>query len=214
MLTTINKYPYFDLSEIITENDLTYKHYQKLNPVKTGNLIPDINLLTDYKRWKQFYNGTPTNGAISLRHLFGKPLTIAFYSKHWGEHGINQLIQLNGLQTEIKANGGNLLILTDEINDKELSNITWEHSLSLNFYYDINNEIAKKFRVYSEQDPTWNTFAGVDVNIPRLAIYVIDTDRHVVYDHVDTTLQKKFIADDLINAVYGAALITIHKKSA
>ncbi|MES2809314.1 MAG: redoxin domain-containing protein [Bacteroidota bacterium] len=214
MLTTINKYPFFDLSEIIADNDLAYKVYKKLNPVKAGNLIPDINLVTDYKRWKNFYNGAPTNGPVSLKHLFGKPLTVAFYSKHWGEHGVNQLIQLNGLQNEIKANGGNLLILTDEINDKELANITWEHSLSLNFYYDVNNEIAKKFRVYSEQDPTWNTFSGIDVNIPRLAIYVIDTDRHIVYDHIDTTLEKKFIADDLINAVYGAALITIHKKSA
>ncbi|MCC8426274.1 redoxin domain-containing protein [Mucilaginibacter sp. UR6-11] len=214
MLTTISKYPFFDLSEIIPENDLTYKTYQKLKPVKTGNLIPDINLVTDYKRWKNFYNGAPTHGPISLKHLYGKPLAIAFYSKHWRGRGIDQLKQLNALQNEIKANGGNLLILTDEAGDEQLAKITWDNSLSLNFYHDINNEIAAKFRVYSDEDPTWNSFSGIDVNIPLLAVYVIDTDRHIVYDHIDRNLTDLFIADDLVNAVYEASLVHTRKKSA
>ncbi|MDB5004292.1 MAG: hypothetical protein JWQ34_2517 [Mucilaginibacter sp.] len=214
MLTTINKYPFFDLSEIIPDNDITYKSYKALKPVKTGNLIPDINLVTDYKRWKNFYNGAPTHGPISLKHLYGKPLTIAFYSKHWGEYGVEQLKQLNTIQSEIKANGGNLLVLTNEAGNDQLAKLTWEHSLSLNFYHDINNEIASKFRVYSENDPTWNRFSGIDVNIPLLAIYVIDTDRHIVYDHINRDLSNTFIADDIIAAVYNAALTTNHKKSA
>lgn len=74
MLSTISKYPFFDLSEIVKDNDFTNKAYKKLQPVKTGNLIPDINLVTDYKRWKHFYNGAPANGPVSLKHLFGKPL--------------------------------------------------------------------------------------------------------------------------------------------
>lgn len=86
--------------------------------------------------------------------------------------------------------------------------------MSLNFYHDINNGIASKFRVYSENDPTWNRFSGIDVNIPLLAIYVIDTDRHIVYDHINRNLSNTFIADDIIAAVYNAALTTNHKKSA
>jgi peroxiredoxin len=214
MLTTISKYPFFDLSEIIPDKDLSYKIYKKLQPVKTGNLIPDINLVTDYKRWKNFYNGAPTHGPISLKHLYGKPLAIAFYSKHWQGRGVDQLKRLNEIQAEINANGGNLLILTDEASDEQLAKITWENSLSLKFYYDINNEIAEKFRVYSENDPTWNTFSGIDVNVPLLAVYVIDTDRHIVYDHIDRDLTATFIADNLINAVYGASLIHTRKKSA
>ncbi|MES2425838.1 MAG: redoxin domain-containing protein [Bacteroidota bacterium] len=214
MLTTISKYPFFDLSEIIPDKDLSYKPYKALQPVKTGNLIPDINLLADYKRWKNFYNGAPTNGPLTLKHLYGKPLAIAFYSKHWQDRGIDQLKRLNVIQNEIKANGGNLLILTDEVNDEQLAKITWEHSLSLNFYHDVNNEIAEKFRVYSENDPTWNRFSGIDVNIPLLAIYVIDTDRHIVYDHVDRDLSTQFIADDIITAIYTAALSGVRRKSA
>jgi peroxiredoxin len=214
MLTTINKYPFFDLLEVIPDNDLSYKTYKKLKPVKTGNLIPDVNLVTDHKRWKNYFNGSLTHGHISLKHLYGKPLAIAFYSKHWNDNGVNQLLQLNNIQNEIKANGGNLLILTDEVGDDELAKVTWEHSLSLNFYHDINNELARKFRVYSEEDPTWNRFSGIDVNIPLLSIYVIDTDRHIVYDFVDITLEQKFIADDLVAAVYNAALTNTHRRSA
>jgi peroxiredoxin len=214
MLSTISKYPFFDLSEIIPEPDFSYKSYKKLQPVKTGNLIPDINLGTDFKRWKNFYNGAPTHGSISLKHLYGKPLAIAFYSKHWQDRGIEQLKQLNAIQTEIKANGGNLLILTDEAGDEQLAKITWENNLSLNFYHDIDNEIAAQFRVYSEEDPTWNRFSGIDVNIPLLAIYVIDTERHVIYDHVDRDLSATFIADDIIASIYGASLTNTRRKSA
>lgn len=214
MLTTISKYPFFDLSEIIPEPSFSYQPYKKLQPVKTGNLIPDINLVTDYKRWKNFYNGAPTHGSISLKHLYGKPLAIAFYSKHWKDGGIEQLKHLNAIQSEIKANGGNLLILTAEAGDEQLAKITWENNLSLNFYHDINNEIAKQFRVYSEDDPTWNRFSGIDVNVPLLAVYVIDTERHVVYDHVDRNLSATFVADDIINSIYGASLTNVRRRSA
>lgn len=214
MLTTISKYPFFDLSEIIPEPNFSYKPYKKLQPVKTGNLIPDINLVTDFKRWKNFYNGAPTHGSISLKHLYGKPLAIAFYSKHWKNRGVEQLKKLNAIQSEIKANGGNLLILTDEASDEQLAKITWENNLSLNFYHDINNEIATQFRVYSEGDPTWNRFSGIDVNIPLLAIYVIDTERHVVFDHVDSDLSATLIADDIISSIYEASLTNTRRKSA
>ena len=176
--------------------------------------MPDINLVTEYPRWQNFYNGAPTHGPISLKHLYGKPLTIAFYSKHWQKRGIDQLKQLNAIQNEIKANGGNLLILTAEAGDEQLAKITWEHSLSLVFYHDINNEIARKFRVYSESDPTWNSFSGIDVNVSLLAVYVINTERQIVYDHVDRNLSGTFITDDIINAVYEASLTNNRKKSA
>jgi peroxiredoxin len=106
------------------------------------------------------------------------------------------------------------LILTEETGDEQLATIAWEQCLSLNFYHDINNEIAEKFRVYSEKYPTWGTFSGIDVNIPLLAIYVIDTERHIVYDHVDRDLSNTFIADDIINAIYDASLTSNLRKSA
>jgi peroxiredoxin len=213
MLTTINKYPYFDLSEIIIERDLSYKAYKALKPVKAGNYVPDIKLDTDYANWQNFYNGAPTPGHIATRQLLSKPLVISFYSKHWQDRGIDQLKQLNALQYEIKANGGNLVIINADGPNEDLAKIAWEHNLSLNFYFDKDNKIAEKFRVYSEEDPTWNTFAGIDVNVPLLATYVVDTAKHIVFDHVDRNLTDTFVADEILTAVYHSALNNSRKSA-
>jgi peroxiredoxin len=84
--------------------------------------------------------------------------------------------------------------------------LAWEHSLSLSFYYDNENQIARKFRVYSEEDPTWNKFAGIDENIPLLSTYVIDTARHILYAHIDKNLNEDINSEQIVASVYGSAL--------
>ena len=197
MLATIDKYPFFELSEIIPELNFEFKSYKALSPVKAGNYIPDFTLNAVYEHWQQFYNGAETHGPVLLRHLLNKPLVISFYSHHWKEAGLNQLKQLNNLQHEIRANGGNLLIVNDE-KDNGLQRVAWENSLSLSFYYDKNNEIAKKFRIYSEDNPAWNRFSGIDANVPLLATYIIDPSNQVVYDHVDPNFIDSFPAREII----------------
>jgi peroxiredoxin len=207
------KCPFFDLSEIIPDNDLVYKVYQPLKPVKTGNFVPQFTLTTDYDRWQRFNNGTVAHGPVMLRQLLNKPLVISFFSKHWQTTGIEQLARLNALQTEIKANGGNLLIINAE-NDDVLAKLAWEKGLSLNFYYDKDNEIAEMLRVFSENDPLWNKFSGIDANAPLLATFVIDIAKQIVYDHIDLDLKGTFSPDQIISAVYESALIRSNKKSA
>ena len=162
MSTTTTKYPFFDLSEIIPDNDLQYRSYKSLQPVKTGNIIPTFTLSANFNRWQQFYNGAPTYGPTLLKQLLNSPLVIAFYSRHWNNLGTEQLLHLNEIQYEVKANGGNLLIISPDDNDGQLEKLAWANNLSLTFYYDRDNELAQKFRVYSEEDPTWNRFSGVD----------------------------------------------------
>jgi len=205
MLTTANKYPFFDLLEIIPETELSYKSFQPLKPAKTGDFISNFKLRQDYNLWKRFYNGGEANDPLLLRDLLGKPLVISFYSKHWRNVGIKQLDQLNSIQQEVKANGGNLVIITAE-KDDELAETAWQHSLSLNFYYDDNNEIAKRFNLYSENDPAWNKFSGIDVNVPLLATYVLNTSKKIVYEHVDLNFSGTFSQEDIISAVYNSAL--------
>lgn len=205
MLTTINKYPFFDLTEIILEKEFSYKSYKTAQPVKAGNYVPDIKFEAGYSIWQNFDNGTPSYGPIS-RQVLDKPLVLSFYSKHWGDRGLEQLIQLNNLQQEIKANGGHHVVVCAEQPSQELAKLAWEHNLSLSFYYDADNKIAKKFRVYSEEDPTWNRFAGIDENIPLLSTYVIDTARHILYAHIDKNLTSTFREDEVISAVYTSAL--------
>jgi peroxiredoxin len=213
MATPKNKYPDFDLSEIIPDNDLIYRIYQPLKPVKAGNAVPGFSLKTDYKLWRRFYNGGETHGPILTNDLLNKPLVIGFYSKHWHGAGLRQLIQLNALQNEIRANGGNLLIISAE-NDEALSGISWKNNLSLSFYHDIDNEIAKKFRVYSESDPAWNRFSGIDVNVPLLATYVIDPAKQIMYDNTDQHYAGSISSAEIISAVYESALIRNSRRSA
>jgi len=213
MLATTNKYPFFDLSEIIPELNFEFKSYKPLKPVKTGNYIPDFTLTNLHEQWQQFYNGAETHGPVVLRQLLNKPLVISFYSHHWKEAGLDQLKKLNALQHEIRTNGGNLLIINDE-KGNNLQKLAWENSLSLNFYFDKNNHIAKKFRIYSESNPAWNRFSGIDANIALLATYVIDPSQRVIYDHIDEDFIKPFPAKEILSAVYESALNVNSKKSA
>jgi len=147
-----------------------------------------------------------------LKQLLNKPLVISFYSRHWLHLGLKQLNQLNAVQHEIKANGGNLLIINAE-KDDDLVKIAWENSLSLNFYHDINNELAESFRVYSENDPTWNRFSGIDTNVPLLATFVIDPSKQIAYDHIDPDFSGAISPENILSAVYHSAL-TNNRKSA
>lgn len=213
MSTATNKYPFFDLSEIVPDPDFVYQPYQPLKPVKAGNNIPDFALKTEYALWQRFYNGSETHGPIVLRQLINKPLVISFYSKHWLDLGIEQLKHLNAIQHEIRANGGDLLVITAE-NDESLVNTAWKHSLSLNFYHDKDNELAEKFRVFSETDPAWNRFSGIDTNVPLPATFVISPNRQVVFANADMDFPGSFSTNEVISAINGAALVNDNKKSA
>ncbi|AYL96032.1 redoxin domain-containing protein [Mucilaginibacter celer] len=211
--TNKNKYPFFDLLEVVAEPDLSFRKVKSLNPVKAGNFVPDFKLSSDYSRWQQFYNGAETHGRLLVNSLLSKPLVVSFYSGHWGAYGLEQLKQLNALQHEVKASGGSLLIITDERTD-ELEKLAWEHSLSLNFYHDADKQIAQQFRVYSDDYPVWDRFSGIDENAPLLATYVIEPSKQVVYNHIDWDFLDTFSAGDIISAVYESALIANSKKSA
>lgn len=213
LVTNHNKYPFFDLSEIVVENDIPFKPYQALKPVKAGNYVPGFKLHHSYSHWQQFFNGAETHGPISLRHLLNKPLVVAFYSQHWREQGNTLLKQLNNLQHEIKASGGNLLIVSDERTD-ELEAKAWENSFTLNFYHDEDKELARAFRIFSDDAPIWDRFSGIDVNVPLLATYIIDPSKQVLYSHIDLDFLGTFSGEDIVSTVYESALIANSRKSA
>ncbi|WEA02440.1 redoxin domain-containing protein [Mucilaginibacter sp. SJ] len=211
--TNNNKYPFFDLLEVVAEPDLKFRKLKSLHPVKAGNLVPEFKLSNDYSRWQQFYNGAETHGPISQRNLLNKPLVISFYSRHWGQQGLAQLKQLNNLQHEVKASGGNLLIISDE-HTEDLEKWAWEQSLTLNFYHDAGKEIAQQFRVYSDDYPVWDRFSGIDENAPLLATYIIEPSKQVIYSHIDWDFLGTFSAEDIISTVYESALISNSRRSA
>jgi len=213
MLSSNHKYPFFDLSEIVPDRDIPFRPFRAFNPVKAGNYIPALKFSNDYSRWQSFFNGAQTHGPVLLRQLLNKPLVIAFYSRYWGQHGLELLTRLNAIQQEIKASGGNLLIISDA-RTEELEKIAWDNSLTLNFYHDEEKALAQLFRVYSEDYPTWNRFSGVDENVPLLATYIVDTNRQVIYSHIDWDFLGTFSEDDVISSVYESSLMAGNRRSA
>jgi peroxiredoxin len=205
MLATLNipQYPYFDMSEIIQEPDLVFKPYQSLKPVKAGDRLPDFSLQKENANWQQFFNGAEIHGPVLFNQLFNKPLVIGFYSSHWQQYGLELLNSLNATQHEIKAGGGNLLIISSE-KDRSFERIIWDNNLSLSFYFDRDKEIAEKFGIYSESDPIWNKFSGIDTNVPLLATYVIAPTGQIEYDHIDPDFSKMFPSKAIVSAVKSA----------
>ncbi|MDB5024415.1 MAG: redoxin protein [Mucilaginibacter sp.] len=205
MLAALNitRYPSFDISEIIPEPDFAFKPFEALRPVKGGDILPDFLLQKENTKWQQFFNGAEIHGPVLLNQLLNKPLVIGFYSQHWQQYGLNLLQQLNAVQYQVKAAGGNLLIISPE-KGRALEKIVWDHNLSLSFYFDKDKEIAEKFRIYSESDPIWHKFSGIDTNVPLLATYVISPAGQLEYDHIDPDFSKVFPSKDIISAVQRA----------
>lgn len=207
----IDKYPYFDMSEIIQEPDLITKSYQGLKPIKAGNVLPDFALQKENAKWQQFFNGAEVHGPALLRQLLNKPLVLGFYSHHWQQHGLDLLKQLHSIQQDIKAIGGNLLIVGSE-KGRALEKIVWDNSLSLSFYFDNDKEIAEKFRIYSENDPVWNKFSGIDTNVPLLSTYVISSSGQIMYNYIDWDFSEDFPSKDIISAVQKAQTVKYQSK--
>ena len=196
----INSFPYFDRSEIEPNQDLIFRSFQKSEPVRSGDVLPDFSLEKEPARWQQFFNGAETHGPVLFHQLLNKPLVIGFYSYHWQQYGIDLLKQLNSLQNDITGNKASLLIIGSE-KDRKLEKLVWDNNLSLNFYYDTDKHIAEKFGIYSEHDPIWNKFSGIDTNVPLLATYVVSASGQIEYDHIDPDFSKTFPTNEIISAV-------------
>ena len=204
----------FELSEIITELELPPTNYKPLKPLRLGNYIENFRLVKDNLNPWRFLSGAVPGGSILLRQVTGKPLVLSFYSSQWREHGLWHLKHLNSLQNEINALGANLVIITPDEGNKYLEELIWNNSLSMNFYFDRGNGMAKKFGVYSDTDPAWNNYPGVEMNIPLLATYVLDTDYQVIFDHIDKDLQEPVSPDDLLYVLNPGSSYIYKRRSA
>ena len=139
-------------------------------------------------------------GSAGFNQLLNKPLVIAFYSYYWQQQGLELLQQLDAIQSEIAANNSSVLIISSE-KDRKLEKLVLDNNLSLNFYFDQEKQIAEKFGIYSEQDPVWNKFSGIDTNVPLLATYVISAAGQIEYDHIELDFSRNFPGTEIISAI-------------
>ncbi len=202
MQTIAYQFPKFDLLEIIRE-PVFDKKYQPLKPLQAGQLTPDLKLINKNGTWLKTDRVKNYEGNIFFHQLLNKPLIISFYAEPWNRKGIHILKKLNAIQNEITAAGGNLLIITSE-GPFTQTEVNRKHNFNLNFYHDVNHEIAKQFKIYGEEDPIWNRFSGIDVNVPLLATYVLSPNGQIIYDHIDTSFNGNFPSQEIIEATRNA----------
>ncbi len=201
-----NRYPLFDMSEIIQELEFGVTSKKRLKPLRKGEQVPNFSFEKNNFRWQQFVNGVERTTTINLLQLLNIPLIIAFYSAQWQAHSLNLLLQLNRLNKDIKAANANILIVSAE-KEKALENIVWNNSLSLSFYYDTENVIAEKFGIFSDKDPVWDKFSGIDTNVPLLSTYVISSEGEILFDYVDWDFSKDIPVEALIASITGTRTI-------
>ncbi len=201
MLTAAYQFPVFDFSDLVHE-PLTTKKYKPLKPLQAGQLIPDLKLNNKNGTWLDAKIKS-YQGNVFAQQLLSKPLVISFYAEPWNRKGVYILKKLNAIQSEITAAGGNLLIITSEgpFTQTELNR---KNNFNLSFYHDVNHEIAKQFKVYGDEDPIWNKFSGIDVNVPLLATYVLSPFGQIIFDHIDTSFNGSFPSEEIINATKNA----------
>lgn len=213
-MSSINKkYPQFELLELEPELEFGVKKYRSLSPIKKGNNVPNLSFVNDINLWQQYVNGGVSYQYFSTRQLLHKPLVVAFFSDEWNQDGLAFIRQLNALNAEIKANGGNLVVVTGKRNVK-LEKLAWDNSLTLNFYFDATHELATKFGVYHQQSPVWERFSGVDADVALLAAYVVNPHSQVVFSYSNWTPEKTLDTAELLDKVYQSGLYFNSKKSA
>lgn len=211
---TYNKTIEFELAEIIAELELPARQIKPLKPLKSGNNVYDLVLLKDNINKQRFVKSALVNSAALLKQYHGKPLVICFYSAAWQGHGIDYLKQLNAVNRELAKLGANLLVISPDEGGQFLEQTIWDNSLYLNFYYDPENIIAQKFGVYADEDPAWNKYPGIDVNVPLLAVYVLNPYNQIIFDYVDRDLDGPVPSLGILGALSAEVSIGHKRKSA
>ncbi|MCD8740126.1 redoxin domain-containing protein [Mucilaginibacter roseus] len=168
----------------------------------------DLHLSAAGNRWYEYYNGAITHGFIDLKKYNNKPLVVAFYSCNWGNTGLSFLRSLSAIQAEIRANGGNLLVVLPKA-EQHLEQIAWLNSLTLSFYTDEQHALAHRLNLYKELSQSYTN--GDDIKTLLPAVYVCDAGRNVAYKYVYRNDLGGFSAADVISAVYNSARF-INKK--
>lgn len=214
MLNQISKFPAFDLLEATPELIYTPQAYEKLNPIQAGHVLPEL-LNHQPAQTLNVLSGaySPHQAGVPVPYL-NKILVVYFYSKHWGSVSLAHLKQLNTVRNEVKYQDGHLVIIDSDGPGSSLQQLLWNNNLSLPVYADHTHQIASLFSVYAENSPTWNYYAGIDVNIPLPAVYVLNHFLKVVLDHSNEDISTNLPTDEIVTAVYQSNHYQAGRKSA
>lgn len=201
MSANTKKHPAFDLLEVQPEVDFDFRQYLKLNPVKSGTVLPDLLQMRLAGAKRTGSNEQPYAHNSALPYL-NKVLVVYFYSSAWQQASLEHLKQLNAIRHELRYNDAELFVINADHDASALQQLLWEHNLLLTAHHDPENKIAKIFGVYDEQSPAWSNYAGVNINTPVPAVFVLDHFLRVIYDDANLDIRSQLSSDQLVTTVY------------
>ncbi|OIN58018.1 peroxiredoxin family protein [Arsenicibacter rosenii] len=173
---------------------------QKIKPLVTGEKIPYINLVSRSDDRDTAMNNVGVPGfATSLDDLIeAQPLVIAFYSTGWGRFARPYLDALVRLSLGLKAIDTRLLVIAQDP-VRSVSRQVGESRFLV--AQDTRFSVARRFGIYSEDDPVWDRISGIsdDVFIP--AVYVVNQERTITYHAIDEYFEHPLDLERIIDAV-------------
>lgn len=127
----------------------------------------------------------------------GEPLVVSFYCPCWGRYARPYLLQLIELAEQLRAQGLNLLVFSNEPVKSLLRQFP---KLNFHVVYDKGFTVASQFGVYSEAFPIWDRVSGISEEVFTPALYVISPDQQIRYHFLDEDFDRSLPAEAVVDA--------------
>ncbi|WDF56679.1 redoxin domain-containing protein [Mucilaginibacter sp. KACC 22063] len=200
MITHAQQYPQFDFLEATPDLEFSFKRYEKLVPLKSGDHVSAFTAASNRGRWHHFFDENLFSVSRRSFTYTRKPLLLYFFDSAWGEAAEAHLKQLDALRSELRLNQTNLLIVTSG-SANQLQQLSWDSGLLLEVYEDKKNQLAELLKIYSEQNPAWNRYAGIDDNVALPSLYLLDHTRQIAYAYANEDINEQLPAEEVTEAL-------------
>ncbi|MBS7563272.1 redoxin domain-containing protein [Mucilaginibacter sp. Bleaf8] len=213
MLNQHLNFPAFDALEYTPELEYTDRRYVPLTPLGSGTGVENLHTGVIAAKHPFLHRGSLDGYNLSFRYA-DRSLVLYFYSPEWGSAGIEHLKQLNNIQHDLAAYQANLLVVHSANDTDALNLILREHNLSFETLKDESHELSKLLGIYSEHSPAWNTYAGIENNIPLPALYAFNDQSKIVFDYPNAGIELNLPLACLESTLLQQTGFFVQRKSA
>ena len=170
-----------------------------VRPLQTGDVVPFFNLAGALYDWQGTTPGFTSSGqAASVYELVQqRPLVISFYCPCWGAYARPYLDSLVALATDLLAVGADLIVFSNEPAKSLARQIG---PIDFTVVYDADFSVARKFGVYSEDNPIWDRVSGISEEVFTPALYVVGPDSRITHHFIDEDFEGPFQQNEIVEA--------------
>ncbi len=190
MNTRIYQAPIFDLLELDLAPEIFFTVQEKLQPVAAGTPVAGLTTLRRVNKWHPYFDEIVLDTTSNQLRYTHKPLLLYFFEKDWGTIATEHLTQLNAAQNKLNEQQINLLVITTG-SLKEFEALAKKELWNLEVFEDASFEIASLLKIYSEKDPSWSRYPGIEGNVPLPALYLLDSARQIALDFPNKAIQPE-----------------------